>query len=84
MILLDGFYFQFAAFQGPDGVQGGSRGGHGGGIGDVVFQGHEADGVGIAGGLPPFRGINQQGDFPALDAVDDVGAAFPDLKNFGD
>jgi hypothetical protein len=73
MVLLDGFDREFAPFQGADGVQGGSGGGHGGSVGDVVFQGHEADGVGIAGGFAAFRGVDQQGDFLALDAVDDVG-----------
>ena len=84
MILLDGLHFQFAPFLGPDGVQGGSGRGHGGGVGDVVFQGHQADGVGIAGGLAAFRGVDQQGDFLALDAVDDVGPAFPDLIDLRD
>ena len=32
----------------------------------------------------PFRGIDQQGDFVALDAVDDVGPAFPHLINLRD
>jgi len=58
MILLDGLNLKFAPFLGPDGVQGGSCRGHGGGVGDVVFQGHAADGVGIAGGLAAFRGID--------------------------
>ena len=84
MILLDGLDFQFAPFLGPDGVQGGPGRGHGGGVGDVVLQGHQADGAGIAGGLAPFRGIDQQGDFLALDAVDDVGPALPHLKHLRD
>ena len=56
MIFLEGLDREFASFLGLNGVQGGPGHGHGGGIGDVVLQGHEADGVGIAGGRPALPG----------------------------
>ena len=83
MIFLQTLHFQFAPFHGPDGVQGGPRRGHGGGVGDVVFQGRPADGVGVRRGVAAFRGVDQQVDIAALDAVDDMGPAFPDLVDPG-
>ncbi len=51
MILLQALHFKFAFFQGAQGVEGGLGRGQGGGVGDVVLQGHPADGVGVRRGV---------------------------------